>query len=232
VVRKAGAGAAGLARDVTGRLRDLADPGYVAGTVAARSPGKPVLGIRIPLLRGAVRDALRLARRSDGGFTADAVPAAAEALWRGQFHEEELAACMLLRLSGVRVTAGNIRRWAGWLDNWLSVDELGGCLGEALVDDPALLAEVESLAGSASPWQRRLYVVGLIRPVREGLDPAAAGRLVQVMQDDAKPVRKASVWLISNVVKARPSAAAQFLAVWPSSAPRPLTRLLERVPVG
>ena len=57
-----------------------------------------------------------------------------------------------------------IRRWAGWLDNWLSVDELGGCLGEALVDDPALLAEVQFLAGSASPWQRRLYVVGLIRP--------------------------------------------------------------------
>jgi 3-methyladenine DNA glycosylase AlkD len=213
------------------RLRDLGDPLYVAGTVAARSPGKPVLGIRIPLLRGAVRDALRLARR-DSRVTPDAVREAGEALWHGQFHEEELAACMLLRLSGVRVTAGMIRRWAGWLDNWLSVDELGGCLGEALVDDPALLNEVEFLAGSTSPWERRLYVVGLIRPVRDGLDPAAAGRLVQVMQDDAKPVRKASMWLISNVVKARPSAAAQFLAVWPSSAPKPLTRLLERVPVG
>jgi len=229
-VHNAGAVEAGLARDVTVRLADLADPEYVAGTVAARSPGKPVLGIRIPLLRDAVRDALRLAQRGD--VTPDVVREAAEALWRGRFHEQELAACMLLRLSGVRVTAGMIRRWAGWLDNWLSVDELGGCLGEALIDDPALLDEMRFLADSASPWERRLYVVGLIRPVRQGLDPAAAGRLVQVMQDDAKPVRKASVWLISNVVKARPSAAAQFLAVWPSSAPKPLTRLLERAPVG
>ncbi len=112
------------------------------------------------------------------------------------------------------------------------MDELGGCLGEALVADPAMLDEVEFLARSASSWGRRLYVVALIRPVRAGLDPAAAGRLVEVMQDDAKMVRKASVWLISNVVKARPAAAAQFLAVWPASAPKPLTRLLERAPVG
>ncbi len=68
-----------------------------------------MLGIRIPLLRSAVREALRLARRDDG-LTPDVVREAAEALWHGQFHEEELAACMLLRLSGARVTAGMIRR--------------------------------------------------------------------------------------------------------------------------
>jgi len=229
-VQNAGADAVELARDITTALQALADPEYVPGTVAARSPGKPVLGVRIPLLRSAVRTALRQAQHR--GMTADGRREAAEALWHGRFHEEELAACMLLRLSGTGLTAGMVRRWAGWLDNWLSVDELGGCLGEALVAEPGLLGEVEFLARSASEWERRLYVVGLIRPVRDGLDPADAGRLVEVMQDPAMPVRKASRWLITAVVKARPSAAGEFLAVWPASAPRPLTRLLQRVPAG
>ncbi|GEM_PF-3757366 len=214
------------------RLTQLADPEYVAGTVAARSPSKPVLGIRIPLLRNAVQRALRPAAQDDASGRETIARDAAETLWHGQFHEEELAACMMLRLSGVRITSPMIARWSGLLDNWLSVDEMGGCLGETLVEDPAMLAELDFLAQSDSPWQRRLYVVGLIRPVRDGLDPADAGLLVQVMQDDAKMVRKASVWLLSNVLKARPSAAALFLAVWPPTAPKPLTRLLQRVPAA
>ena len=229
-MRNADADAVELAGDITAGLQAAADPEYVAGTVAARSPGKPVLGVRIPLLRGAVRTALRQPQHR--GVTVDGVREAAEALWHGQFHEEELAACMLLRLSGTGLTAGMVRRWAGWLDNWLSVDELGGRLGEALVAEPGLLGEVEFLARSASAWERRLYVVGLIRPVRDGLDPADAERLVEVMQDAAVPVRKASRWLITAVVKGRPSAAGEFLAVWPATAPRPLTRLLESVPAG
>ncbi|MFJ6199181.1 DNA alkylation repair protein [Micromonospora sp. NPDC092111] len=216
-----------FAADVRAGLRQHADPTYVAGTVAARSPGKPVLGVRIPLLRGAVRTALKCAAGDEA-----TVRVVADRLWHGVAHEEELAACMLLRLAGTRITASTVAQWAPSLDNWLSVDELGGCLGEAITDDPGMLVDLSSLARSESPWQRRLYVVGLIKPVRDGLDPGGLPLLVSVMQDDAKPVRKASAWLLGAVLKVRPSAAPQFLAVWPPGAPRLLTRLLERVPVA
>lgn len=217
--------AAALAARVRAGLAAHADPLYVLGTVAARSPGKPVLGVRIPLLRDAVRQSLKQLRPDTA-----VVFAAADLLWRGRAHEEELAAAMMLRLAKVRADADLVRGWAPLLDNWLSVDELGGAVGEALVDSPVLIDELRFLADSPSPWQRRLYVVALIRPVREGLDPAKAGQLVAVLQDDARTVRKAAIWLITNVVKARADAASQFAAVWPAAAPRALTRLLDHPP--
>jgi NADPH:quinone reductase-like Zn-dependent oxidoreductase len=46
-------------------------------------------------------------------------------VWHGRDHEDELAACMLLRLAELAIPTEMIRRWAPLLDNWLSVDELG-----------------------------------------------------------------------------------------------------------
>jgi hypothetical protein len=216
-------GAAALAAEVRSGLAAGADPEYVAGTVIARRPGKQVLGVRIPLLRDAVREPLR--RHRPGR---PVVLGAADLLWFGAAHEEELAAAMMLRLAKARPTGDLVRRWAPLLDNWLSVDELGGGVGEALLADPALLDDLAFLAGSASPWQRRLYVVALIRPIRDGLDPVKAGRLVALLTDGEVPVRKAAAWLISTAIKARPDAAAQFAAVWPATAPAALTRLIDR----
>ncbi|MGW6836299.1 DNA alkylation repair protein [Streptomyces sp. NPDC054949] len=204
-------------------LRELGDPSYVAGTVAARSPGKPVLGIRIPLLRGAVRAGLKAHEGDDCS-----VREAADALWHGAFHEEELAACMLLRLGRVQVEAVTVRRWADALDNWLSVDELAGCVGESVAALPGRLAELDFLAVSPSPWQRRLYLASLIRPVREGLDPSRVPRLPELLCDRRKPVHMAAAWLVRSVLKSRPAAAEQFAAAWTADVPRSLTRLLEQ----
>lgn len=55
-----------LADELHATLCALGDSGYVAGTVAARHPGKPVLGIRIPILRSAVRQALARSGQSAG----------------------------------------------------------------------------------------------------------------------------------------------------------------------
>lgn len=210
-----------VADDARAALCALADPSYVAGTVAARHPGKPVLGIRIPLLRAAVREVLNRYELSDA-----VVLAAADALWNGTFHEEELAACMTLRLTRTRPPADLVRGWAAALDNWLSVDELTGCVGEALTMSPALLADLLFLAKSESPWQRRLYLASLIRPLRAGLNPGRVPCLAEVLRDGRKPVRSAASWLMRDTVKARPSVTAEFGAMWPADMPKPLTRLL------
>jgi 3-methyladenine DNA glycosylase AlkD len=137
-----------------------------------------------------------------------------------------LAACMVLRLSEVAPTAELLRRWAPALDNWLSVDELGAVVGLALHGGQLQLDDVAFAARAASPWQRRLFLVALITPIRRGLDPVHVPLLVDVLPDAAKPVRKAAMWLISSVVKDRPDTAAQFGAMLAESGPRPLVRLL------
>jgi TPR repeat protein len=110
-----------LAEAIRVGVREHADAEYVAGTVAARHPGKPVLGVRIPLLRGAVRAALRRAVPKGAIRDETLIRGAADVLWHGDAHEDELAACMLLRLADVAPTAELARRWASGLDNWSEV---------------------------------------------------------------------------------------------------------------
>jgi 3-methyladenine DNA glycosylase AlkD len=210
-----------MADETHAALRALADPSYVAGTVAARHPGKPVLGIRIPILRSAVRQVLNRYEHS-----AVVLLTAADALWNGAFHEEELAACMLLRLTRTHPSADLVHRWAALLDNWLSVDELAGCIGEMLAVSPSSLADLLFLAESESAWQRRLYLASLIRPLRAGLDPGQVPCLAEVLRDGRKPVRSAASWLLRDTVKGRPRVVAEFGAIWSADMPKPLTRLL------
>ncbi|MGI5243103.1 DNA alkylation repair protein [Dactylosporangium sp. CA-139066] len=220
------AAAATLAAAVRAGVRQHADPEYVAGTVAARRPGKPVLGVRIPLLRGVVRAALRVVTPRRGCAEPGLVRAAATLLWHGDVHEDELAACMLLRLAGVAPTPAMLAGWVPLLDNWLSVDELGGVLGAAVQSGQLVVDDVTGLAGG-SVWQRRLFLVALITPVRAGLDPQAVPRLADVLPDPAQPVRKAALWLITAVLKTRPAAAEQFGRLLAGEdVPCPLLRLL------
>ncbi|MEU8901282.1 DNA alkylation repair protein [Nocardia sp. NPDC048505] len=217
-----------LAAEVETGLRAHADPDYVAGTIAARHPGKPVLGVRIPLLRATVKSGLRSA-----GITArDPNPAvvfgAADALWHGQLHEGELAAAMMLRVRALVMPAAMITAWAPLLDNWLSVDELGGVVGVSLCADPALLGRLAGLAVSESVWQRRLYVVSLIRPVKAGLNVGEVAGLADLLREKDPAVRKACVWLINEAIKARgPAAAAQFRRLVPTDEPKPVVRILD-----
>jgi 3-methyladenine DNA glycosylase AlkD len=212
-----------LADSITAELVGLADAEYARGVLGARSPGKEPLGVAIPQLRAAVRTQWRRVRHLD----AEALLAAADALWHGSSHEQELAGCMLLRLSGTLVGVRQLQRWAALLDNWLSVDELAGCLGEAIETHPELLQECGFLALDTSPWMRRLYLAGVIRPVSRGMSAAAVPHLAPLFEDNRHPVRKASVWLLRAVLKARPAAASEFAAVQREGTPRSLTRMIE-----
>lgn len=214
-----------LAQGISDRLLILADPSLVDGIIESRSPGKPVLGIRIPVLRAAVHSALK-ARLGEAGDPA----CAAERLWFAQFHEEELGACMILKQARVPCDVGLVARWAVNLDNWLSVDEFGGWVGAAAASGQVEPKQLAPLAGADSPWQRRLYVVSLITALRGDLDPAAVPELVELFHDSDKPVRMAVVWLVKSVLKSRPQASGLFLGASDRPFPAPVRRLLERGP--
>ncbi|MEU7631815.1 DNA alkylation repair protein [Nocardia sp. NPDC049220] len=215
-----------LVTDVRRGLGGYADPAYVPGTETARKPSKPILGVRIPLLRGTVKAALKAA--CAGTVNSTLVFGAADTLWHGEKHEEELAAAMMVRLAELTMPAATIRRWAKLLDNWLSVDELSGVVGTSLTTDPPLLGQLRGLADSPSPWQQRLYVVSLIRPIQLGLSPADVPGLVALLESNEQPVRNASLWLIREALKKRPEAAGQFRDLLPGPQPKPLIRILDR----
>jgi 3-methyladenine DNA glycosylase AlkD len=212
-----------LAGTVSERLSELADQDYARGAAASRRPGKPTLGVAIPLLRSAVLAQVRPCRGRP-----DLVLAAADVLWHGSYHEEELAACMALRLTGGRLQAPQAVGWAELLDNWLSTDELSGCLSESLTDDLRVLPRLRSLADSISPWQRRLYVAALIKPVCHGLDPGDIPGLPLLLKDRRQPVQKAFRWMIRRAAKQRPTSLREFGRVFDAETPGPLIRLVER----
>lgn len=220
--------ASDLAASISSALCGLADSRYAEGVVASRSPGKAALGVNIPSLLGVVRQEIRKMPH----LPESTVLEAADLLWHGAYHEQELAACKMLRLTRTSVRAEWLHRWATLLDNWLDVDELGACVGEALLHDPLMLGDLTFLADSTSPWQRRLYLVSLIKPIGAGLSPAEAEGLPDLLNDSRKPVRRASVWLLSSVIKTRPAVAADFAALAGAELPRQLARILERVPTG
>lgn len=216
--------AAELAETLSDRLSEIADAEYARGAAASRRPGKPVLGVAIPHLRATVRAQVRPYRDRS-----DVVLDVSDAMWHKVYHEEELAACMMLRLTGGRLRADSALRWAALLDNWLSVDELAGCLAETLIDAPEVLPGLRPLAESPSPWQRRLYVAALIRPVCGGLDPGDIPGLASLLKDGRQPVRKACAWMIRQATKQRPASAREFSRICDADVPRSLTRLLDHV---
>jgi 3-methyladenine DNA glycosylase AlkD len=223
--------AAELAETLSARLSEIADADYGRGAAAHRRPGKPVLGVAIPDLRATVRTQVRPYRDRP-----DVVMDMAHALWHKMYHEEELAACMALRLTGGRLQAEHALRWAELLDNWLSVDELAGCLSETLIDAPEVLPDLRPLAESSSPWQRRLYVAALIKPVCRGLDPGDIPGLPSLLNDRRQPVQKACSWMIRQAMKQRPASVSEFSRICDADVPRPLTRLFDHAklkpPVG
>lgn len=199
--------------DLTATLLASGDLATADGIARARQPTKPVLGIRIPQLRTVVRD---VTSQLDTTQLAE-IGEVAKRLWAGNYHEEELAACMLLGLTRTVLQLPDILRYARSLDNWLSVDELGGCVGDLCVSGGASVLSLDILRRSERFWARRLYVVGLIRPARLGIDTAEASRRVaQLASDESAYVTRATAWFLREVGRDHPEAVRNAISSIPT----------------
>lgn len=167
--------------ELRAQLLRCGDPTDVDRIVRVRCPRKPVIGLRMPTIGHVLTNFLSRCELRD-----DHARGIADALWDGVFHEEELAACRLLRTTKTTITPHQMFRWAGYADNWLSADELAVCVGEACAGGLIKMSSLERLRRSRSDWARRVFVVAMIVAARSGTDRTQCDPLIRSMTADPR----------------------------------------------
>jgi 3-methyladenine DNA glycosylase AlkD len=200
-------------------FEELADPVYAAG-VRAVTPGLgPVLGVRLALMEAAHKAFARGTRATPPAVLLDCVARLLHAQqrelrWFGMWDLGRLLAAEPAR------TWQLLREAATLADEWISVDTLAHPWAEGILRDPHRWAELDRLAASPSPWQRRLVgstvatlphvrnVPGDHRAVTVERGLAVLGRLI----GDAEPdVQKALSWALRNLAQRDVAAVTRFL---------------------
>jgi 3-methyladenine DNA glycosylase AlkD len=188
--------------------------------------GDVFLGLTVPQVRRIVRDRGREATLSD-----------ARTLLASRFHEERLAALLLLaerfRRGGDRERERIYRFYLGRtrrINNWDLVDlSAPNIVGAWLAgrDRRAL----DRLARSKSLWKRRIAVVATFHFIREG-DFAPTLRLAAaLLRDPHDLIHKAMGWMLREVGKRDRATLERFLSRHARAMPRTMLRYaIERLP--
>lgn len=216
------------------RLRALASPrdaAFLAGFFKTRpgqyGAGDVFLGIRVPVVRRVARDfrALTLADL--------------EGLLGSKFHEERLAALVLLVGQAEKADArtrkticdfylANTRR----VNNWDLVDvSAPAIVGGHLADKSR--KPLGCLARSAWLWDRRISIVATLHFIRQGDfdDTLAIARTLLADREDL--IHKATGWMLREVGKRDPAPLERFLDEHAAVMPRTMLRYaVERFPAA
>jgi 3-methyladenine DNA glycosylase AlkD len=217
---------------VVARLRQLGDPdharfvaGYFRTGPGEYGEGDQFLGIRIPVLRGLVRE-----------FRGLPLDDAAELL-RSPWHEVRLFALLLLVDAYARGTPeARDAIYRLYLDsvasinNWDLVDSSAPQIVGAHLEagDRGVL---ERLARSESLWERRIAMLATQHFIRRGdFDPAL--RIAEMLVDDGHDlIHKAVGWMLREIGNRDRAAAEAFLRRHHRTMPRMMLRYaIERFP--
>ncbi len=215
---------------VSDALRRLAEPQRVEilqsffktgpGQYAA---GDRFIGVKVPEIRRVVRQFRAM------------TPGAAEELVRSPIHEERLAG-LLLWVSIFEAGDDQVRRSVfdlylrntRCINNWDLVDAsappiVGGFL------DPTDTTVLESLAASASLWERRIAVMATFRYIRQGMFAPTLSLCRHLLTDKHELMHKACGWMLREVGKRDRPTLDRFLDRHAAGMPRTMLRYaLER----
>ncbi len=216
-------------------LRALADPerarhnaGFFRTGPGEYGEGDRFLGLTVPQVRAAVR-------RHRGLPLDDAL-----ALLRSAWHEERLAAVLLLVDAHGRADAPARRAILDtylahadrYVNNWDLVDSSAPRIvgPHADPDDTALL---DRLAASPSLWERRIAMLATLHHTRRGDVRPALHVAARLLGDRHDLIHKAVGWMLREAWKRDPAAAEAFLRAHLSRIPRTALRYaIERFPEG
>jgi 3-methyladenine DNA glycosylase AlkD len=232
VTKRAPAEPAATAVDILVRLQALGDPeharfvaGYFRTGPGEYAEGDQFLGIRVPVLRGLVREyrGLPLERTAE--------------LLRSPWHEARLLACLLLADAYPR--GDEARREAiyrlylqntKYINNWDLVDSsapqvVGAHLQEG---DRTIL---EELARSESVWERRIAILATQHFIRRG-DFGPTLKIAEMLVDDRHDlIHKAAGWMLREVGNRDRAAEEAFLRRHHRTMPRTMLRYaIEKFP--
>lgn len=181
------------------------DESYREGMYRAVPGAREVYGVRVPQLRA-------IARQVNKAFGKQ-VEAIAEGCW--QIGSREHCVLAILMLAGLK-TLTPAQRWTlgiGYLPkvgDWETCDQLCmGLLGQALVEDPAYMQDLEGWVEDPNVWIRRAALASsvvlrrskLAPEIRNSLDKRTLGICLRLLDDEEHYVRKAVDWAVREVIR-------------------------------
>lgn len=170
--------------------------------------GDVFLGIPVPATRAIVRKYVAASSLSD-----------VEALLASRFHEERLAALLLLvekyrkaPVDGKKLFVDFYLAQTKSVNNWDLVDlSSHQLLGDYLLSHSELLPVLEKLAKSGSLWERRISIVSTYAFIRNGSFEHTF-RISEILMNDRQDlIHKAMGWMLREVGKQDLNAEQQFL---------------------
>lgn len=226
------------ARAIAAELRALADPArakslrrFFKTGPGEYGEGDRFLGLTVPQVRAVVR-----AHR--GAALADAL-VAAPALLRSEWHEERLAALLLLVDAHARADDAGRRAildaylaHTARVNNWDLVDLTARDLvgPHVAASDLALL---DRLAASPSVWERRIAIIATMHHIRLGDVRPTFHVAERLLADRHDLMHKAVGWALREAWKRDPAATEAFLRRHLARLPRTALRYaIERMPEG
>jgi 3-methyladenine DNA glycosylase AlkD len=131
-------------------------------------------------------------------------------------------------------------RWKRWLArnhsaNWATTDAIcGSLLGPLLARHPALIPQMRAWSRDRNMWVRRASMVGLIRPIHEGLALDLAYDIARRLHaDDHDLIQKAVGWVLREAGKVDARRLERHLRAHGPSIPRTTVRYaIERFPAA
>jgi 3-methyladenine DNA glycosylase AlkD len=215
------------------RIRALADPAIAAHSArffkagpGEYGAGDRFLGIRVPHLRALVRD------------VQPCTPATAFELLESSWHEERLAALLLLVTLFARAQDGErgeiYRRYVaaigGRVDNWDLVDTSAPAIVGAHLEKRSR-RPLHRLARSRNLWARRVAIVATLHFIRKGELGETLALAASLLADAHDLIHKSTGWMLREVGKRDSATLEAFLDDHHARMPRTMLRYaIERLP--
>jgi len=177
-------------------LASHADPTYEVGMRRIVPSALPAHSVRL----GDLRRIGAAWTRAHRDASADEQIEMADALWATGWREEGIVAMVVLSRSKDALRSlpwSTVEAWSSRFENWEHVDNTAMLVtGRMLELRPDLISDIEVLAGSEQPWQRRLAIVTLIVATRDNVRwrPHLAAMAERLTGDKGPTMRKAVAW--------------------------------------
>ncbi len=207
-------GAADLIAQVETALQAAANPERARNEKRYLKSDLEFIGVAIPMIRRAVRPALKSGALSDR----DSLLNFAGACWASGVHELRSAAIQALREKSDLLEVRDMALIEGLIrqsKTWAHVDPLSIYLAGGLVERfPELNSTLDRWSTDDDFWVRRSAMLALLIPLRQGAgDFDRFGRYADGMLEEKEYfIRKAIGWVLREVSKKRPELVYDWIA--------------------
>ena len=223
-----------IIRRVRSELQQNADPEKKAGGERFFKEDVTLYGVTIPTVNRIANSYLPEVKRLSKGEAFSLC----EELWRTNYMEEAIIACIWSHALRKSYEAGDIDVFERWVDryvtNWATCDTLCNHTVGTLIDMyPELVTRLRGWAVSGNRWMRRAAAVSLIVPARRGRFLDDVFQIADILlQDEDDLVRKGYGWMLKAASEEHQQEVFDYVLRHKAVMPRTALRYaIEKMPV-